>query len=208
MSSNNTRPEQIIDKNGKQTTVHKSTTSASKAQGRAAKVPAASQSAQQNGWGLDNVGGGGVQISLNDDIFNKATITRNADNKLIALGEFTISDDAFEHLADENGDLYDYFKANSEQIKNIIKAEYEADTVSIDLLDESITVGYEIPINNDADMDSQKLLDAFHETRAVTLHSHAYGSDKLSYALNDLSDDGEDDSFQPRGHRMGFDDEI
>jgi hypothetical protein len=196
MPSAATNPTPVIDKNGKQTTVHKRVepkSSVSSARVSAAPVSLASVSSASES-----------EVNLKDDIFNVATINKSSDG-FTATGEFTIDDDALDGLRDSiDGDLRSYLKDNSEQIKSIIRAEYGADTVAVHPDDESIVVSYTVPVTSS---DEGEVLDALYETRAVTLHSHSYGSDQLSYALDGLGTD-DSDSFEPRGFRTAFDDEF
>ena len=207
MSNTNTRPEQIIDKNGVLTTRHKSTEVKSSS-GSAARVASLAPAATTGDIDASSVTKDSpLTHKLNDEVFSAVVIERNNDGALTATGAFTIDEDALEQLRHEVGNLGDYFDANSDDIKSYIKNEYGATNVTLDVDNESISVSYELPLESES-VNSEILLDNLYDTRAVSLHENAYGSDKLSFGIEAFVSATDTEYVEPRGGRASFDDDI
>jgi len=206
MPSANTHPEPIVDKNGKLTTVHKS--SEPKTTGSVSRVASVVSPQAKGGFDLSTVNAGSsVTHKLNDEIFDTVSIARGEDGSLVATGEFTIDEDALDTLRDEVGDLGKYLSENSDDIKSYIRTEYGASSVEVSPDNESIVASYEVSVSDDK-LDADALLDDFYNTRAVSLHSHAYGSDSLSYGISEFVSATDTEYVEPRAGRAAFDDEI
>jgi len=209
MPSAKTRPEKIVDKNGVLTTRHKSIdTGTADSVARISSVAVKPQ--PKSGVDISAIAAGqSVEHGFNNEIFSKATITRAADGKLTAVGEVIIDEEALDDLREEVGNLGTYLAANSEDIKSFISSEYGASSVKVNAADESIVVLYETSLGDDEKLDADHLLDSLYETRASSLHSHAYSSDRrLGVGISEFVSTTDTEYVEARSPRFAFDDEA
>jgi len=202
----NTRPEQVVDKNGVLTTRHKSVDSGRRLDDRSSGVALPkSERATNATLDFNDIGDNSTVIHHIDDPIFTSVEVKSENGKFTAMAQFTL-DGELEPLIYEVDDLSDYLRDNYSEVKGILMSQYGADLVELDYLDATLTVGYAVPLEGGKTTEND-LLDSLYETRGVSLHDDANNSDKLVFALSDLGSD-QDDSFEPRhSGKFAFDDE-
>ena len=178
-----TIPTKIVDKNGKQTTVHK------KIAENAANARVLSPNTKKASEMLDLTKlavGDHATVMLDDGIFGTAGIHRTESGALVSHASLPIDGPAMDALKESVGDLSAYLSENKGYIESVLTTRYGASSIEVFPDEGLVNAVYSVPLSGDV-VNVEELRAAYNTDKVNLLAIDAYSTYSLSNTLTDYS---------------------